>query len=517
MKFVMNHESRPTALIIGSGFGGIATGIRLQARGYKTIIFEKLDQPGGRASVFRQDGFTFDAGPTIVTAPFLLEELWDLCGRKFSDSVVLKEMSPFYRIRFDDGTFFDYSGNPERMREQIRKFSPNEVESYDNFMKKAELCYQLGYEDLGNLPYNTLTDLIKSIPSMIRMEAWQSIYKSVSKYFRNEKLRQVFSFHPLLIGGDPSAVTCVYSLIAALEKRHGVHSAIGGTGAIVSAMVDLYEDIGGEIIYNSEVAKIDVRQSCTEGLFLKNGKYFKSNVIVSNGDTAWTYTHLLDKTYRKKWSDKKIRNSSFSMSLFVWYFGTSKIYQDVKHHTILLGKSYLPLLRKIFREKTLSEDFSLYLHRPTATDKSMAPPSHDTFYVLSPVPNLLGKIDWEKEKESYREKIETYLENTVLPGLKKSIVTSKVFTPNDFEQRYLALNGAAFGMEPLLLQSAWFRPHNKSEDIKGLYMVGASTHPGAGIPGVLTSAKLLDKVIPESFARGKVAEKKTGEQAYGST
>ena len=247
----MNNENPPIALIIGSGFGGIATGIRLQARGYKTIIFEKLDQPGGRASVFKQNGFTFDAGPTIVTAPFLLEELWELCGRKFSDSVTLEEMRPFYRIRFDDGTFFDYSGNTERMREQIRKFSPNEVKNYDKFMRKAELCYQLGYEDLGNLPYNTLTDLMKSIPHMMRMKAWQSIYKSVSKYFRNEKLRQVFSFHPLLIGGDPSAVTCVYSLIAALEKRHGVHSAIGGTGAIISAMVNLYKDIGGEIIYNS--------------------------------------------------------------------------------------------------------------------------------------------------------------------------------------------------------------------------------------------------------------------------
>ena len=516
MEYVTKLENQPEALIIGSGFGGIATGIRLQARGYKTTIFEKLDQPGGRASVFKQDGFTFDAGPTIVTAPFLLEELWELCGRKFSDSVTLKEMNPFYRIRFDTGEFFDYTGDPGKMRDQIRKFSPNEVHKYDEFMEKAELCYRLGYEDLGNLPYNSLSDLLKSIPSMIRMGAWQSIYKLVSKYFKNEQLRQVFSFHPLLIGGDPSAVTCVYSLIAALERRYGVHSAMGGTGAIISAMVDLYEDIGGTIIYDAEVTKIDVQNRCAKGLYLRSGEYFQSNVIVSNGDTAWTYTHLLDEGYRKKWNDKKIKSSSFSMSLFVWYFGTSKVFDDVQHHTILLGKKYLPLLHDIFREKKLSADFSLYLHRPTATDKGMAPPDHDTFYVLSPVPNLLGNVDWDKEKESYRKKIEKYLDKTILPGLTKSIVSSKVFTPNDFEQRYLAFNGAAFGMEPLLLQSAWFRPHNKSEDIKGLYMVGASTHPGAGIPGVLTSAKLLDKVIPESYSSSKFANKKTGERAYGS-
>ena len=516
MRKEVNDSKNPNALVIGSGFGGLAAAIRLQARGYQTQVFERLDQGGGRASVFKQDGFIFDAGPTIITAPFLLEELWAICGRKFSNYVSLKKMDPFYRIRFDDGEFFDYSGEPEKMKAQIAKFCPEEVEQYEEFMKKAELCYKLGYEDLGNLPYNSFKDLLISIPSMFRMEAWQSIFSLVSKFFKNEKLRQVFSFHPLLIGGNPSSVTCVYSLIAALERRYGVYSAIGGTGAIVKAMIDLYIDIGGKITYGAEVKKIDVDNNCVRGIILKDGRSFKSETVISNADTAWTYTNLIDKKHRKKWTDKKINKRHFSMGLFVWYFGTKKIYPEVEHHTILLGKKYLPLLDEIFIKKTLSDDFSLYLHRPTATDKNLAPDGSDTFYVLSPVPNLLGKIDWSKEKENYKERILSYLERTVLPGLRKSITTSKILTPEDFKSRYLAFNGAAFGMEPILLQSAWFRPHNKSEDIEGLYMVGASTHPGAGIPGVLTSAKLLDKVIPDVPQRKQLADKKVEEGIYGN-
>ncbi len=484
------------AIVIGSGFGGLATAIRLQAKGYKTTIFERLSQPGGRATVFEQDGFTFDAGPTIVTAPFLLEELWSLCGKKFSDYVDLRPMDPFYKIRFDDGSFFNYSGDHEKMKKEVAKFSPNEVDSYEKFMVQAEKCYKLGYEDLGNLAYNSLGDLILSIPSMIKMRAWRSIYKMVSIFFKNDKLRRVFSFHPLLIGGNPSSVTCVYSLIAALERKYGVHSAMGGTGAIINEMVNLFESLGGKIFFNAEVAKIKIEKNQTQGIFLKNDEFYDSSIVISNADTSWTYQNLIEAKHRRVWTNKKINNLDYSMSLFVWYFGTNKQYEKVDHHTILLGPEYLKLLTDIFKNKKLSNDFSLYLHRPTATDPNLAPNGCDSFYVLSPVPNLEGNIDWTNLVEDYKNKIMNYLEKSILPGLSKSIVTSKMMTPFDFRERYLAFNGAAFGMEPILTQSAWFRPHNQSEDINGLYMVGAGTHPGAGIPGVLTSAKLLDKVIP---------------------
>ena len=488
-----NHSK---AVVIGSGFGGLATAIRLQLKGYETTVFERLSQPGGRATVFQQDGFKFDAGPTIVTAPFLLEEIWALCGKKFSDHVDLRPMDPFYKIRFDDGSFFNYSGDHEKMKKEVAKFSPSEVDAYEKFMLQAEKCYKLGYEDLGNLAYNSLGDLLRSIPSMIKMRAWRSIYKMVSIFFKNDKLRRVFSFHPLLIGGNPASVTCVYSLIAALERRYGVHSAMGGTGAIINEMVVLFKNLGGKIVFNAEVSKIEIKNNQTKGVFLKNNKFYDANIVISNADTSWTYQNLIDAKYRKVWTNKKINKIDYSMSLFVWYFGTNKKYENVDHHTILLGKKYLSLLEDIFKNKTLSKHFSLYLHRPTATDPSLAPPGCDSFYVLSPVPNLEGNLDWTNLAEDYKNKIMIYLEKSILPGLSKSIVTSKVMTPFDFRERYLAFNGAAFGMEPILTQSAWFRPHNQSEDIKGLYMVGAGTHPGAGIPGVLTSAKLLDKVIP---------------------
>ena len=494
-----------SAVIIGSGFGGLATGIRLQAKGYKTKIFERLDQPGGRASVFKQDGFTFDAGPTIVTAPFLLEELWELAGKKFSNAVDLRRMDPFYRIRFDDGSYFDYSGDHEKMKGEIAKIAPDEVSAYDSFMHEAEKCYSLGYEQLGNFPYNSVKDLFDSVPSMIKMRAWQSIYQMVSKFFMNDKLRRVFSFHPLLIGGNPMAVTCVYSLIAALERKYGVHSAMGGTTSIISEMVKLFEQLGGELVLNSQVSKINIENRKVLGLTLQNGTVVDSEIVISNADTAWTYQNLIDGEHRKTWTNKKLSQSKYSMSLYVWYFGTKKKYDDVLHHTILLGPKNKSLLKNIFKLKSLSKEFSLYLHRPTATDPSLAPEGCDSFYVLSPVPNLEGNIDWTCIVENYKSSILEYLEGSILPGLGKHIISERQMTPYDFRDRYLAYNGAAFGMEPVLTQSAWFRPHNKSEDIEGLFFVGAGTHPGAGIPGVLTSAKLLDQVIPKP-------EKVTAEQ-----
>lgn len=486
----------PSVVVIGSGFGGLAAAIRLLVKGYRVTVLERLDRPGGRARVFEQDGYTFDAGPTIVTAPFLLDELWALAGRRFADDVTLVPMNPYYRIRFSDGSYFDYFGDQVRMRQEVARLSPEDVAGFDRFMAEAEHCYVKGYEELGTVPFETIGELLASIPAMIDMRAWQSIFQMARRHFRSHKLQQVFSFHPLLIGGNPLTVTCVYSLIPALERRYGVHSAMGGTGAIVQAMVQLLRSLGGELRLNSDVSEILVEQRRVTGVALSNGQSVPADLVVSNADAANTYRRLMPSVQRKTWTDRKLAGAAYSMGLFVWYFGTNRRYEDLPHHQILMGPRYEGLLRDIFQNKVLSKDFSLYLHRPTATDPSLAPAGCDSFYVLSPVPHLDAGVDWAQEAPRYRDAICRQLEETVCPGLSEAIVTSHWMTPPDFELDYMAYKGAAFGMEPRLLQSAWFRPHNRSEEIEGLFMVGAGTHPGAGIPGVLTSAKAFDAMMP---------------------
>jgi len=485
----------PTAVVIGSGVGGLAAAIRLRKKGYAVTVLERLDQPGGRASVFQQGGYTFDMGPTIITAPFLLQELWQLCGERFEDYVDLRRMSPFYRIRFHDGSHFDYFGDTERMRAEVARLSPRDVPGYDRFMREAERCYVLGYEELGTVPFNRFSELLAAIPAMLRMRAWESIYAMACRHFQSHRLRQVFSFHPLLIGGNPMCVTCVYSLIVALERRFGVHSAMGGTGKIIREMAALLERHGGRIRYNSDVTQIQTQAGRVSGVLLRNGERFAADLVVSNADAATTYQELLSGHPRRTWTDRKVRQAHYSMSLMVWYFGTRRQYTDVPHHMILMGPRYEELLRDIFERKRLAEDFSLYLHRPTATDPSLAPEGCDAFYVLSPVPHLDASVNWQVEAEPYRAKIAAALEASVLPGLSRALEVSHLMTPNHFDARYRSFKGAAFGMEPRLLQSAWFRPHNSSEEVDGLYLVGASTHPGAGIPGVLTSAKAFDEMM----------------------
>ena len=488
--------NKPSAIVIGSGFGGLAAAIRLSCKGYQVQVLEKLDAPGGRASVHKQDGFTFDAGPTIITAPYLLEELWTLCGRNFSDDITLKAMEPFYRIRFDDGSWFDYSGDDKTMRAEIARFAADDLPGYDRFMVEANLSHKLGFEDLGGVTFDTIWDLLAAVPNMVRMRAWRSIYALVAKHIKNPKLRMVFSFHPLLIGGNPFSVTSVYSLINTLERRFGVHWAMGGTGELIKGLVKLLEERGDTVRCNAPVTRILIENGRAAGVELQNGEALRADIVVSNADTAWTYKNLVDKKYRKHWTDRKIANGKYSMSLFVWYFGTKKQYADVPHHMIMLGPRYRELLADIFKRHKLADDFSLYLHRPSASDPSVAPAGCDAFYVLAPVPHLGSGTDWSKQAEPFRQSIQELLEKTVMPGLGAEVISQKLMTPQDFHDKLWSYQGAAFGLEPLLLQSAWFRPHNRSEDVPGLYMVGAGTHPGAGVPGVLMSAKTLEKVIP---------------------
>lgn len=488
------------AVVIGAGLGGLAAAIRLGARGYRVTVLEKLDAPGGRAYVFHQDGFTFDAGPTILTAPFLLDELWRLCGRRMAEDVTLQPVLPFYRIRFHDGTTFECTGDPDAMRAEVARLSPADVAGYERFMRLSETTCRIGFEQLGNVPFGSWRDMARVVPDLLRLGGYRSAFGLVSRFITDERLRIVFSFHPLLIGGNPFTASAIYTLIPYLERRWGVHFAIGGTGRIVSGLANLILGQGGTIRYRSEVAGITVEGGRAAGVRLVSGELMPADIVVSNADSAWTYGKLLPPGVRRHWTDRKLDRSRYSMGLFLWYFGTNRQYRDVAHHTILLGPRYRGLLRDIFQRKVLAEDFSLYLHRPTATDASLAPPGCDAFYVLSPVPNLDGTTDWRTAAEPYRQAIAAHLAATVLPDLERHVVTSRVLTPLDFQDRLGAFRGAAFGLEPVLLQSAWFRPHNESEDVAGLYLVGAGTHPGAGVPGVLSSAKILDRVVPHADA-----------------
>jgi len=491
-------RARPRAIVIGSGFGGLAAAVRLLARGYRVTVLEKLDAPGGRAAVFRQDGFTFDAGPTIVTAPFLFEELWSLAGRRMRDDIDLRPISPFYDVCFADGEMFRVSADEAAMRAEVARFSPRDVAGFDAFLKRSEEIYRVGFEGLGDAPFNTLMDMARVAPDLVRLGGHRSVHSVVAKHLKDERLRTVFSFHPLLIGGNPFRASAIYCLIPFLEKRFGVHYAMGGMGALVRGLVDLIESQGGEVRCGSEVNEILVQDGAAAGVRLASGETIDACIVVSNADSAWTYRKLVPSSARRRWTDRRIDRARYSMGVFIWYFGVDRRYEAVAHHTILLGPRYRELLRDIFDRKILADDFSLYLHRPTATDPSVAPEGCDAFYALSPVPNLLGGQDWVKEAEPYRRRLERTLEATVLPDLPSAIVTSRIATPLDFQNRLNSYCGAGFALEPVLTQSAWFRPHNKCKDVRNLFLVGAGTHPGAGLPGVLSSARVLDRVAPDA-------------------
>ncbi len=500
---VMAEGAAPHAIVIGAGLGGLAAGARLAALGYRITVLEKLDAPGGRAYVFKQDGFTFDAGPTIVTAPYIFEELWEACGRKLSDDVEIRPCDPFYKIRFDDGSVFNYSGDAEKMRQEVARFNPEDVAGLDRFMKKSAQIYKVAFEELADKPFHSLLFTARTMIDLVRLGGYWPVYSTVSRFFKDPRLRIVFSFHPLLIGGNPFTTTSYYCLIAHLESRFGVHYAVGGTGALVNGIAGLIEKQGGTIRYNCEISRIETRGRKAVGVSLASGEFIPADIVVSNGDPSTTYGTLLSGHRRRRWTDAKIARAKHSMSLFVWYFGTNRTFDDVYHHTMVLGPRYKGLLDDIFHRHHLSKDFSLYLHRPTSSDPSLAPEGCDAFYVLSPVPHLSSGTDWEVEGEKYRAAIQNRLEETLMPGLGDAIVTSRLITPQDFQDRLLSYRGAAFAMEPKLLQSAWFRPHNRSEELDNLYLVGAGTHPGAGMPGVLTSAKLVADLVGPAVVKTK--------------
>ncbi len=489
--------SRPTtALVIGAGFGGIAAALRLSAKGYAVTLVDRAPRLGGRAQVFERGGFRHDAGPTVITAPFLFDELFELFGEKRSEHIELRPLDPWYRFRFNDGSTFDYGGTLESTLAEIEKISPVDVDGYRALVRKSRDIFDIGFSRLADQPFDSLGTMLRQIPHLVRLRADRSVWQLVCRYLRDERLRQAFSMQPLLVGGNPFQTTSIYNLIHFLEREWGIHFAMGGTGALVDALGDLMQRHGIELQLNTTVEKIVTRNGAAVGAVLEDGRSITADILVSNVDPAHLYGSMLPQREQNLGVRVKQKMADYSMGLFVLFFGTRRRYDEVAHHTIWLGQRYQGLLHDIFERKILADDFSLYLHRPTATDASFAPAGCDSFYVLAPVPNLQGGLDWSVEGPALRQRIVDALGQTILPGLGEHMVHDFYMTPEDFAQDYLSVNGAGFSVSPLLRQSAWFRFHNRAEGLQNLYLVGAGTHPGAGMPGVLSSARVLDRLVP---------------------
>ena len=482
-------------IIIGSGFGGIASALRLKAKKYDVTLIEKHPDLGGRARVFKKNGFTFDGGPTVITAPYLINELFELFNKNSKDYINLVPLKTWYRFIFDDGLSFDYSGNENEMKKQIEKINKNDVKGYQELLKFTKKIFEKGFLELSDVPFNKPSFMFRQLPSLLNLKSYKSVYSLVSSYIKNTNLRKMLSMHPLLVGGNPFTTTSIYGLILYLEKKWGIHYSIGGTGHIIKGLEKLMLEQNIEVIKGNEVENILQNNNKVQGVKLDNNKEIKADYVVCNADPPAVYDKLLKKEKNNKIFNWKRKRMEYSMGLFVYYFGTKKVYEKVEHHTIKFGNKYKEHLDDIFNNKKLNDDISYYLHRPTATDKSMAPEGHDCFYVLVPVPNNQSTIDWSTKGDKFKDLVIEKMEKTLLPNLRENIVEDFYLTPDYFEKDLNTKHGSGFSIQPKFSQSAYFRFHNKSEVCDGLYFVGAGTHPGAGVPGVLSSAKVLDKIL----------------------
>ena len=483
------------SVVIGSGFGGIAAALRLRAKKHNVTLIEKHNDLGGRARVFKKNGFIFDGGPIVITAPYLIYELFEIFNKKPEDYIEIKPLDIWYRFLFEDGTSFDYSGNEVSMKSQIEKISKNDVKGYENLLKFTQKIFDKGFSELADVPFDRPFFMMKQLPALINLKSYKSVYSLVSSHIKNEKLRRMLSMHPLLVGGNPFTTTSIYGLILFLEKKWGIHYSMGGTGNIIKGLEKLMLEENIKILKGSEVTKINLEDGKIKSIKIKNQKEIDADNVICNADPPAVYEQLLDNkksNFIFKWKKERME---YSMGLFVYYFGTKKVYENVAHHTIKFGDKYKEHLEDIFEKKKLNEDISFYLHRPSATDKSMAPENHDCFYVLVPVPNNQSKINWSIEGEKLKELVIKKMEKSLLPDLKNNIVEDFYLTPDYFERELNTKYGSGFSIQPKFSQSAYFRFHNKSEICDGLYFVGAGTHPGAGVPGVLSSAKVLDKIL----------------------
>ena len=484
------------SIVIGSGFGGIAAALRLRAKGHEVTIIEKHSDLGGRARVFKKNGFTFDGGPTVITAPYLINELFDLFKKDPKDYIKLTPLKIWYQFIFEDKTKFNYSGNESEMKDQIEKINIKDVKGYERLVSFTKKIFDKGFTELADVPFDKPFVMMQQLPALLKLKSYKSVYSLVSSYIQSEKLRRMLSMHPLLVGGNPFSTTSIYGLILYLEKKWGIHYSMGGTGNIIKGYEKLMNEVGIKILKKSEVTKIISKNNKISGVQVNNQTDIDADNVICNADPPAVYEKLLSQNNNNSFLfNWKKNRMEYSMGLFVYYFGTKKIYENVEHHTIKFGNKYKEHLDDIFDKKKLNEDISYYLHRPTATDKSMAPEGNDCFYVLVPVPNNQSKIDWDIEGEKMKKLVVEKMEKDLMPNLKENIVEDFYLTPDYFENDLNTKFGSGFSIQPKFTQSAYFRFHNKSEVYDGLYFVGAGTHPGAGVPGVLSSAKVLDKII----------------------
>ncbi|MDC0975260.1 phytoene desaturase family protein [Candidatus Pelagibacter sp.] len=484
------------SIVIGSGFGGIAAALRLRAKGHDVTLIEKHQDLGGRARVFKRNGFTFDGGPTVITAPYLINELFELFKKNPKDYIELSPLKIWYQFIFEDRSKFNYSGNENEMKAQIGELSQEDVQGYEKLVNFTKKIFDKGFTELADVPFDKPFVMMQQLPALLKLKSYKSVYSLVSSYIKNEKLRRMLSMHPLLVGGNPFTTTSIYGLILYLEKKWGIHYSMGGTGNIIKGFEKLMNEVGIKVIKGNEVKKIISKNTKIIGVQLSNDNTINADIVICNADPPAVYEKLLDgnsnNSFLFNWKKKRME---YSMGLFVYYFGTKKIYENVEHHTIKFGNKYKEHLDDIFDKKKLNEDISYYLHRPSATDKSMAPEGNDCFYVLVPVPNNQSGINWNTEGEKMKSLIINKMEKDLMPNLKENIVEDFYLTPDYFEKDLNTKFGSGFSIQPKFTQSAYFRFHNKSEIYDGLYFVGAGTHPGAGVPGVLSSAKVLDKIL----------------------
>ena len=484
------------AIVIGAGFGGMASALRLRAKGYDVRLIDRCPMVGGRAQVYEREGFRHDAGPTVITAPFLFEELFGLFGERLEDSLKLVPLKPWYRFVFSDGDHFNYGGTLEETLAEIGRIEPRDRDGYLALLAHSRRIFEVGFTQLSAQPFHRFTTMLNQVPRLVSLRNYETVWSMVRRHLRSEKLRQAFSIQPLLVGGNPFDTTSIYGLIHFLERAYGVHFAMGGTRAVCAALSELMKRQGVEIQLGTTVDSVVIENGRATGIRLESGIKLEADVIVSNADAAYLYRKMIPPAQQKVSTRLKLATAHYSMGLFVLYFGTTRTYPEVAHHTIWLGSRYRELLKDIFHRKILADDFSLYLHRPTATDPSFAPAGCDSFYVLCPVPNQQANLDWAVEAPRLRNRIVAALDRTILPGRRETITADFYKTPDDFAHDYLSVHGAGFSVAPLFRQSAWFRFHNRAEGIENLYLTGAGTHPGAGLPGVLCSAKVVDALIP---------------------
>ena len=483
------------SIVIGSGFGGIAAALRLKAKKHDVTLIEKQKDLGGRARVFKKNGFIFDGGPTVITAPYLINELFELFGKNPKDYIKIIPLNTWYRFVFEDGVKFDYSGNEDEMKNQIEKINKEDVKGYEKLVKFTKKIFDKGFLELSDVPFNKPLFMMRQLPALINLKSYKSVYSLVSSYIKNEKLRRLLSMHPLLVGGNPFTTTSIYGLILYLEKKWGIHYSMGGTGNIIKGLEKLMLEEKIKILKSSEVTGINFNQNKIKSITINKNKDLDADNVICNADPPGVYEKLLINKKNNTFFNWKKKRMDYSMGLFVYYFGTKQVYNEVEHHTIKFGNKYKEHLEDIFDKKKLNNDISYYLHRPSATDKSMAPEGHDCFYVLVPVPNNQSNINWSVEGEKVKNLVIDKMEKSLLPNLRENIVEDFYLTPDYFEKELNTKHGSGFSIQPKFSQSAYFRFHNKSEVYDGLYFVGAGTHPGAGVPGVLSSAKVLDKII----------------------